>query len=243
MKKNIKLIYSYDGSDFFGFQRQPKLRTVQGEIEKILKIIFRKDIDLISAGRTDRGVHAKMQVSNFLIENRIPVDKIKDILNELLPKDIVIKKVEIENQEFSSRFSAKYRAYEYYITNEKNPFKSRYTTYFKESFDIEVLNEIIKVLKGKHNFSKFRLSDCGSKTTEREIYEIYFERVNERVIKLYVKGNAFLKSQIRIIVGTTMAIYSGKKPKDYLKKMLENREEVTKLVAEPYGLYLSEIGY
>lgn len=243
MKRNIKIVYSYDGSEFFGFQRQPGLRTVQGEIEKALKIIFKEEIDLVSAGRTDRGVHAKMQVSNFFIDNSIPTEKIMDILNGILPKDIVISDVNVEKEEFSSRFSAKYRSYEYYITNEKNPFNSRYVTYFKEKLDIEKLNEIVKVLKGKHDFSNFRLSDCGSKTTVREIYEIYFEKVDEKMIKLYVRGNAFLKSQIRIIVGTALAIYQNKKPENYFKEMLFEKKELAKVVAEPNGLHLSEIGY
>lgn len=243
MKRNIKIVYSYDGSEFFGFQRQPGLRTVQGEIEKALKIIFKEEIDLVSAGRTDRGVHAKMQVSNFFIDSSIPTEKIMDILNGILPKDIVIRDVSVEKEGFSSRFSAKYRSYEYYITNEKNPFNSRYVTYFKEKLDVEKLNNIVKILKGEHDFSNFRLSDCGSKTTVREIYEIYFEKVDEKMIKLYVKGNAFLKSQIRIIVGTTLAIYQGRKHENYLKDMLVKKGELSKVVAEPYGLHLSEIGY
>ena len=107
LKKNIKIVYEYDGSEFYGFQRQPKLRTVQGEIEKVLEILFKEKIDLISAGRTDRGVHAKMQVSNFYIKLDIPISKLKKILNALLPEDINILEVEEIELNFNSRFSAK----------------------------------------------------------------------------------------------------------------------------------------
>ena len=220
LKKNIKIVYEYDGSEFYGFQRQPKLRTVQGEIEKVLEILFKEKIDLISAGRTDRGVHAKMQVSNFYIKLDIPISKLKKILNALLPEDINILEVEEIELNFNSRFSAKYRAYEYYITNKKNPFNSRYMSFIDEEFNIERLNKILTILIGEHDFSNFRLSDCGSKTTIREIYEIKFIREDENIIKLYVKGNAFLKSQIRIIIGTVLAIYQGKKEEKYLELML-----------------------
>lgn len=243
-KRNIKLVYSYDGSEFFGFQRQPGLRTVQGELERVLKIVFKDEIELVSAGRTDRGVHAKMQVSNFFTENKIPLNKIKKALNSILPKDITILDVSIEDENFSSRFSAKYRSYEYYISEERDVFKNRYVTFVEEKLDLEKLNNIAKILEGKHDFKNFRLSDCGSNTTIREIYDIKFLRVDEKTIKLYVKGSAFLKSQIRIIVGTILAIYFGKKEKNYLERMLKETEvEFAKIVAEPNGLHLCEIGY
>lgn len=244
MEKNIKIEYSYDGSEFFGFQRQPGLRTVQGEIEKILKIVFKKDISIISAGRTDRGVHAKHQVSNFFVDTTIPVEKLLKILNGILPKDIVINRVESVNLNFSSRFSAKSRSYEYFISEEKTPFDSRYVTFVEEKLDIERLNKIGKILIGEHDFANFRLSDCGSKTTIREIYELEFRRVNDKKIMLYVRGNAFLKSQIRIIVGTILSIYFKRKPENYLEDMLKHPEkEMAKVVAEPNGLHLSKIEY
>ncbi|MBC2854098.1 tRNA pseudouridine(38-40) synthase TruA [Cetobacterium sp. 2G large] len=244
MERNIKLTYSYDGSEFFGFQRQPGFRTVQGELEKVLGTIFKNKIDLVSAGRTDRGVHAKKQVSNFYTTSSIPLEKIKRIINGLIPNDIFILDVQEVDLEFSSRFSATYRSYEYYIGEDRNPFQSRYVTFVYEQLDLERLNKIVSPLVGQHDFSNFRLSDCGSNTTIREIYEAKFERVNEKTIKLYVKGNAFLKSQIRIIVGTVLSIYFGKKPENYLIEMLKNPNiQYAKIVAEPFGLHLFDIGY
>ncbi|WP_426710393.1 tRNA pseudouridine(38-40) synthase TruA [Cetobacterium sp. SF1] len=242
--KNIRISYQYDGSEFFGFQRQPGLRTVQGEIEKALKVITKENINLVSAGRTDRGVHAKEQYSNFITETKIPIEKLNKILNSLLPRDIVIKKVEEVSLDFSSRFSAAYRSYEYYITKDRNPFNSRYATYYEEDLDLEKINKILEPLIGIHDFNNFRLSDCGSNTTIREIYKVKASKVDESTIKIYIKGNAFLKSQIRIIVGITLGIYSGKLRETYLKEMLDNPTvHYGKIVAEPNGLHLSEIGY
>lgn len=243
--KNIKIEYEYDGSEFMGFQRQPNLRTVQGELERCLKVIFKNDINLISAGRTDRGVHAKMQVSNFFSEINIPIIKLKDILNNILPKDITIKNITEVSNDFSARYSAKYRAYEYYITKKRSSFNSRYTTFYDIDFDIDRLNKIATQLKGRYDFKNFRLTDCTSKTTIREIYEANFSRIDDDTIKFYVKGNAFLKSQIRIFIGSIVAEYMGKKPEGYISKMLDNSSniEYSKIVADPNGLFLAEIGY
>lgn len=244
MERNIKITYSYDGSEFFGFQRQPKLRTVQGEIEKILKILFKKDIDLVSAGRTDRGVHAKKQVSNFLIHSTIPSEKIKYILNNSLPKDIYIENIEDVALDFSSRYSATYRAYEYFLGEDQNPFQSRYVTFVNGKLDLERLNAIAAPLVGVHDFCNFKLADCSSRTSEREMFEARFERVDEKTVKLCVKANAFLKSQIRIIVGTILSIYFNRRPENYLIEMLNNPNgKYIKDVAEPNGLHLSDIGY
>lgn len=244
MNKNIKLTYSFDGSEFFGFQRQPNLRTVQGELEKILRVIFKQNIDLISAGRTDRGVHAKIQVSNFIVDSSVPTENLKRIIESKLPNDIAIYSVEEVSLNFNSRFSAKTRAYEYYITNKKSVFNSRYTTYVNKNLDIEILNEIVKPLIGIHDFSNFRLLDCSSKSVIREIYLAEFKKVDDTTIKFYVKGNSFLKSQIRIIVGTVLNIYLNKQPRNILEEMINNpTKKYIKSVAEPYGLHLCEINY
>lgn len=242
--KNIKISYEYDGSDFFGFQRQPGFRTVQGEIEKALKIILKEKINLVSAGRTDRGVHARHQVSNFFTDNKIPVERMKRVLNATLPSDIVILDVEEVAEDFNSRFSAIFRTYEYDLTWEKSPFTSRYCTYYPEPIDEEKFLEILKPLVGVHDFANFRLSDCGSNTTVREIYEVRCYKKENSILRVYIKGNAFLKSQIRIIIGTALGVYSGKLERTYLQKMLENPHiEYLKFVAEPQGLHLSKIGY
>src|SRR3712207_3824694 len=133
--KNIKISYQYDGSSFMGFQRQPSQRTVQGEIEKSLFCILREKIDLISSGRTDRGVHAMQQVSNFFTSSCIPLDKLFYALSRNLPQDILLLQLEEVDREFHARFSAKTRTYCYCITWEKSPFNYRYKTYVKEKIN------------------------------------------------------------------------------------------------------------
>lgn len=242
--RNIKITYRYDGSMFYGFQRQPEKRTVQGEIEKLLNVVLKNEIDMISSGRTDRGVHALIQVSNFFTNSSIPLEKLKYVLNRGLPLDIELLDIEEVTESFNSRFDAKSRGYRYIISWEKNPFKSRYETYINREIDIEKFQNILNVLKGVHDFNNFRLSDCGSKTSIREIYDIEVKALRDKTIGVDILGSSFLKSQIRIIIGTALNIYFGELPEEYMEEMLKNpNKKYLKKVAPPYGLYLSQVNY
>ncbi len=242
--RNIKIIYQYDGSDFFGFQRQPDRRTVQGELEKGLYKIIREKINLISSGRTDRGVHAKMQVSNFITESKIPVDRLVYALEKITPKDIKILKVEEVELDFHSRFSAKTRAYEFLLTPTRSVFETRYITEVRGDIDTDRLYNIMKVFLGIHNFDGFRMTDCGGNNPVREILEIRCYKKENGKIGIYIKGNAFLKTQIRIMVGSALAIYFGEKEEDYIIKKLESHDpKGEKIVVDGAGLYLFEINY
>lgn len=242
--RNIKLVYKYDGTDFYGFQRQNSFRTVQGELEKILSKFTKESITLISAGRTDRGVHALMQVSNFSTSSTIPCDKLLKALNKAVPVDISITSVEEVPEIFCSRFSAKERSYKYFLTFQKDPFSNRFATYTKDKIILEKFLNILQTLQGKHDFKNFKLSDCTSKHQVREIYSITGVQIDENNIMIEIKGNAFLKSQIRIIIGTALEIYLGKKPENYFHLMLTDlSKEFLKVVAPPNGLFLSEITY
>ena len=241
--KNIKIRYRFDGSMFYGFQRQPGKRTVQGEIEKLLEIVLREKVNMISAGRTDRGVHALEQVSNFFTNSPIPVEKLKYALDKGLPLDIEILEVEEVYMEFNSRFMAKSRAYKYIMSWIKNPLESRYVTLVHEKIDKDRFFKILEPLIGINDFNNFRLSDCGSKTSIREVYNIVVEEKENKLI-IDIKGNSFLKSQIRIMIGTALNVYLGNCDKNYLRDMLENpNKDFIKKVADPYGLYLSEVNY
>ena len=243
-RRNIKLEFRYDGSRYFGFQRQPKQITVQGEIEKILRTVTKEEVNLISAGRTDRGVHANHQVSNFYTSSTIPVDKFKYLLSRALPVDIEILNVEDVEENFNARHDAKSREYLYIISWNRSPFKARYCKFVKEKIDAERLEKIFSDFIGIKDFQNFRLKDCASKITIREIYEIRVEYSGANEINIYIKGSAFLKSQIRIMVGTALEIYYENLSEDTIKKMLiDFTKEYKKNLVEPEGLYLNRIEY
>ncbi|MDN5305000.1 MAG: tRNA pseudouridine38-40 synthase [Fusobacteriaceae bacterium] len=155
--RNIKITYQYDGSDFYGLQKLKNRRTVQGEFEKFLKIIFKEEIKLISAGRTDRGVHALFQVSNFVTKNMsLDIKKLKYILNRGLPNDINILNIEEVELDFHSRFCVQDRAYIYKMSHIKNPFKHKKIKIVREKIDVNKLQEILNPLIGEHDFDSFR---------------------------------------------------------------------------------------
>lgn len=244
--RNIKISYSYDGSCFFGFQKQPTKRTVQGEIEKCLNLILKENINLVSSGRTDRGVHAKNQVSNFKIKENIniPIKNLKIALNNCLPLDIKINSIEEVSLCFHSRFSAKKRAYEYLITWKEDLFSKKYKTFTSEKIDSKIFNEILKPLKGIHDFNNFRIKDINNKTSIREIFEIKVYYKDSCTLAIYIEGNAFLKSQIRIIIGIALDIYFKRKSLNYINLLLQEPNKKRKIeVAKPYGLYLVKIEY
>ena len=244
--RNIKISYSYDGSDFYGFQRQPDKRTVQGEIERVLNIILKSEVNLTTAGRTDRGVHARVQVSNFFVDSSvtIPLENLKRAVNKLLPPDIDVFHVCEESVDFNARYMPKLRAYEYILTWKKDVFSRRYKTYIPKSVNPQELTKILSVLKGKHDFNNFRIKDENNRTTIREIYKIEAYYKNENEIGIYIEGSAFLKTQVRIIVGTALDVYFGRKPADYIELLLNEPDKPRKTeVAEPGGLYLTKVEY
>ncbi|MDC7954384.1 tRNA pseudouridine(38-40) synthase TruA [Fusobacterium simiae] len=243
-RKNIKIEFRYDGSGYYGFQRQPNKITVQGEIERILRIVTKEEINLISAGRTDRGVHANHQVSNFYTSSNIPIEKYKYLLTRALPNDIDILSVEEVDEKFNARHNAKMREYIYIISWEKNPFEARYCKFVKEKIDSEKLERIFFDFEGIHDFKNFRLNDCASKVTIREIYQIEVKHFGENKIKIYIKGSAFLKSQVRIMIGTALEIYYGRLAENHIRLMLNDfTKKYKKNLVEPEGLYLNRIEY
>lgn len=199
---------------------------------------------MVSSGRTDRGVHALIQVSNFFTSSPIPLDRMRYALNRGLPLDIELLDIEEVDLEFNSRFLPKSRAYRYIMTWKRNPFESRYTTYVNKKIEKDRFFEIMKPLIGVHDFNNFRMSDCGSKTSIREIYSIEVKKIGSNRISVEILGSSFLKSQIRIIIGTALNIYFGNLPSNYMEEMLKNPDKkYLKKVAEPNGLYLSKVDY
>lgn len=241
--KNICLIYQYDGSKFFGNQKQKNLNTVSGLIEKVLLDIFNEKIHLINCGRTDKGVHAKMQLSNFFIEKNISLEAIKFQIEKCSKGNIKILKIYETNKEFNSRYDIVSRTYEYILSNEINPFNNEYITYIDYEIDIDKMNNILKEFIGKYNFLYFSKKEKKGiqKNFNREIYDSYAVKDGKK-IKIYIEGNAFLKTQIRIMIGTVLKIYEGKLDINFIKRALNGLEnESKKYIASSNGLYLYKV--
>ena len=248
-KRNVKIIYQYDGSKFLGFQRQKdnNVKTVQGEIEKIILKAFSQNINMISSGRTDKGVHAIEQVSNFLIDGNIPLEAIKRQINKSLKGEVKILNITEANENFNARFDAKNRAYLYIMRAEKDitPFESNYITGLKEKVEVEKFQKIMDSFIGKHDFSSFMKKDKAFRNTEREIYDIKcLSDEDTGKMKIEISGSSFLKTMVRIMIGSALAIYFEEKDKDYIIRKLENPDaDGGKILAPAEGLYLYRVDY
>ena len=246
-KTNVKMIYQYDGSKFCGFQRQNGMKTVQGEIEKIIFKTFSQKINMISSGRTDKGVHAIEQVSNFVIDSKIPLEAIKRQINKCLKREVKVLSIEKADKKFNARFNAKSRTYLYIMRDEENitPFEANYVTGLRKSLDVERFQEIMNDFVGKYDFSSFMKKDKAARNTVREIYNIkcFGDSVTGET-KIEISGSSFLKTMVRIMVGSALAVYFHERDRDYILKKLENPDvDGRKILAAPEGLYLYKVDY
>lgn len=237
---DIKIKYSYDGSKFYGMQRQKDKITVQGEIEKVLLNVFNEKINLITSGRTDTNVHALAQVSNFTIKKEIPLYAIKEQINKTLYGKIKIDEISYCSN-FNSRYDAKYRTYVYHLKYEKDisPFEANYITAIKnENIDIGILNEKLKLFIGEHDFLLFSKKDKENKNTVRNIINAYASKQNDTFI-ITITGNSFLRSMVRMIVAS--CIYEDKL--EIENKLNLQKTKKFKKILSASGLYLKEVIY
>lgn len=245
LEKNIKCICSYDGSKFNGWQIQPDFRSVQEEIELALFKIHKHQVNITGAGRTDRGVHAKNQCFNFKTELDLEDYEWKRALNHYLPDDIHIVKVEFVEDCFHSRFSAKSKTYAYYLnTSEYNPIEKDYIYQYCKSLDIEKMESAAKLFIGNHDYMNFCSNSIDEvKFFEKEIYKFdIFQKDNLIIFK--VSGSGFLRYQVRMMVGSLIAIGANKKTAEIITERLDKKEANTIMYNAPScGLYLENIEY
>lgn len=235
----------YKGKLYKGWQKQPNERTVQETIEKILKIILRKEIEIYGASRTDKGVHAKQQFAHFESEEKLNKEKIMHSLNSMLKnEEIVIKSLKEVDAKFHARHSCIEKTYKYQIfVNLKKDVFLEDRSFRIKKFDIKKANECAKFLIGTHDFSSFKGPSCQSITQIRSINEITFKEENELIIAT-IKGKSFLQHQIRIIIGTIIEIIKKEEPASKMQEILQAKNR-TKAgpSAPPHGLFLEKIIY
>ncbi|WP_457560567.1 tRNA pseudouridine(38-40) synthase TruA [Caminibacter sp.] len=241
MEKKILAVISYDGSKFYGMQKQPGIKTVQGEIENALeKFNIKSQIE--HAGRTDRGVHALNQVISFKIPSFWELKKLQTVLNKILHPYIHIKKIKDVKDDFNPRFNAKKRSYRYLLSPIFTPFNADYVTFYDKKINMELLKKALKKFEGRHDFEYFAKTGSSVNHYVREIYSTnIFKYKNFYVIKII--GNGFLRGQIRIIVDFMLKINENRLTIDDLKMQLNKEKLITKHLAPPNGLYLERIWY
>ena len=251
--KNILLTVEYDGTNFFGWQRQPGLRTVQGELERVLSSLCRQNIILDGASRTDAGVHAFGQKASFRGRFGIPTDRIPMAANRLLidnrrltTGDVRILKAEEMNEEFHPRFDAIGKKYVYVMHNSREPnlMQRNYCYHVERPLDVKKMKIAAAGLIGKQDFECFMAA--GGKppnTTVRTIFSAGLI-INGNRIKFGIIGDGFLYNMVRIIAGTLVDIGLGKIPQDAMPGIIESRNrQQAGHTAPPGGLYLTQVYY
>ena len=244
---NYLIKIEYVGTKFVGWQFQKNGISVQEKIEKCLKKILKKKIKVIGAGRTDKGVHAFGQFAHFKIDKRIDdkkkfLNSINFFLNKSLISIIDIKK---KNLNFHSRFNAKEREYEYFITNrESSPsINKNKTWHVKKKLNLKLLKKGAKLLEGKHDFSTFRASTCSAKSPIKKINSIKVKKNNEKIYIIF-KSRSFLQTQIRSMVGCLQYLSRGKWGLKKFKHVFKSKKRNNCAPLAPScGLYLKNIKY
>ena len=219
--RNIKLVLEYDGTNFHGWQFQPGLRTVQGVIQVALKKIFSSDINVIGAGRTDTGVHARGQAANFLINHTMPVNTITAALNGNLPRDVRIISAQEADENFHARFDAINRHYSYTITRQEKALDRFYVWCHKSELDVEKMQQASEYLLGEHDFKAFCHVDENANHYRCFIEKIEWEQKDELII-LSIIANRFLHNMVRIIVGTMINVGRGYTTVEEMPRILKS---------------------
>ena len=240
-----KIEFSYDGTYFNGYQVQPNLRTVQGELEKAVSYLNRQTpTGVQSSGRTDKGVHAINQVAHFDLAVDIPIDKIKRGLNSNLPEDIHINCVRKVSSNFHARFSSKKKEYIYKINiGEYNPLTRNYIYQYNRNLDIDKMNKAIHYFEGVHDFTSFVSSEDERENKVRTIIKTNIKLKNN-IVEISFQADGFMKYQVRNVVGLLLYIGSGRKePKDVVR-ILDAKDRTKSVKTAPAeGLYLKKVWY
>lgn len=244
---NYKCIVTYDGTKYHGWQRlqQNKEKTIQGKIEIVISRILEKEIEILGSGRTDRGVHAIMQVFNFKCEETLNEDFLKD-LNHYLPEDIKVLSCESVSGMFHARHSAKSKVYLYRIDNSVfgNPFERRYSYHIEKRLNIDIMMQCAQIFIGEHDFTSFSKNSGKKKSTIKKLFKIEITKSNDEMIEIRYEGEGFLYNMVRMLTGAIIQVAIGKSSLEDIKKLLNNKSrDEHRFVVPPQGLYLERVDY
>lgn len=243
--RRIRLIISYDGTKYVGWQMQPNGVSVQELLEKALLELTGEQIRVEGSGRTDSGVHARAQVAHFDTNVRMAADKFAIAMNMHLPDDIRVLYSEECNPSFHARFSAKKKEYAYTIQlgAHADVFSRLTSLHLHYKPDIEAMQEAANTVLGTHDFNAFKCSGSNMENTVRTVTKSEWTQ-NGPFLTYTVEGNGFLYNMVRILVGTMLEIGSGKRPASDMQKAIESGDrKMAGATAPAHGLCLMRVVY
>lgn len=242
------MTFAYDGSKYSGYQKQPKKKTIQGELERALKTINHDEKVMISAsGRTDALVHALNQKAHFDLTIDITCDKLKHALNSLIPGDIYVKSVVTVEDSFHARYNVRAKEYIYKINmGEYNPLEKDYVLQLQHKLDVAEMERALKYLEGTHDFKSFSKADDEKENFIRTIVQTNLIRDMKNVNSITISflGTGFLRYMVRNMVGTLIEIGEGKRKSEDIIDILRALDRTKAgITAPPQGLYLKDVFY
>ncbi len=243
-KENFKLTIQYDGTDFHGWQVQAKGRTVQGDIENVLSIIYPEEkITVLGAGRTDAGVHALGLTANVKLPSKLSANELMKALNGNLNQDVRIDSAGVVEDDFHARFSATAREYEYRLVKAFSPITRNYTTLLKWNINKNLLNDCAKILVGEHDFTSFCKATAEVENKICTVFDSKWDEANEMII-FTIKANRFLQHMVRYLVGTMLEVARGRYTLEDFQNLLTNEKSKPVVVRAPaQGLLLKKVYY
>ena len=245
VRRVLRVVVAYDGTDFSGWQRQPGMRTVQGCLEDGLRALLGEETFVRGAGRTDAGVHADGQVASFTLASRIPPRGLLKGLNSILALDLALLDVAEAAPDFDARFSARGKVYRYTVWNHmvRSPRHARTAWHVRRPLDMAAMRAAAAALVGEHDFRAFRAADCERRTTRRIIRRLDVDRQGA-ILTFEVEATAFLKNMVRILVGTLVDVGRGRLSPETIARMLETGDRAAGgMTAPPQGLTLLRVLY
>ena len=198
--------FSYDGTNYHGWQMQPNGNTVQAELQRGLSLLLREDISVTGAGRTDTGVHARQMAAHFDTDAEFEPATLAKKLNGVLPQDIGVDRVEQVSQDLHARFSATSRTYHYYIHTRKNPFRRHFSLELHYVLDFPLMNEAARILMEYEDFGAFCKAGSDVKTTICHITAAQWHQTAEDAWYFEITANRFLRNMVRAVVGTLVEV-------------------------------------
>ncbi len=243
--KNHKIVVQYIGTNYCGWQRQKKDKTIQGILEEVLSSIYKIKINVKGAGRTDAGVHATGQVANFFAPNFIPPEKLFIVLNNNLPKDIRIKSVKHVLENFDAQKNALSKIYRYQIYNRPyaSPFLEPFCYCVRKKLDYNLMLEAIPYFKGKKDFSSFCVKKSLKENNIRDVKMVSLKK-RGNLITFKIEANGFLHKMVRNIVGTLVEVGKGRlKPEEIEEIFKKKKREEAGPTSPPKGLILEKVKY
>lgn len=234
---------AYKGTLYHGWQYQPNAASVQETLNKALTMLFRVPIDIVGAGRTDAGVHAKQMFAHFDLDTEIDVSYYIHKLNSFLPKDIAIIDIHKVHADAHARFDANKRTYEYHINRKKDAFASDDSWYYSLPLEVNKMNEACQILFKYIDFECFSKTHTDVNTFNCVIYQAQWEQIGDKLV-FTVAADRFLRNMVRAIVGTMIEIGKEKITLDDFVKIIEGKDRSKAGFSVPaHGLFLTKIDY